>query len=532
MGDSKVGEESFPLTAQQCLRLISEVESEDHQKVEFKVHPDLAETWPLNKEERKVDARLHKEFPSLDIDQRHNLIRGYERFTVEELIQAAGDIDYWNTKFGNDLLYAPATKKDRMFHEAFMEVFHGTDKFGHPVSSLDFSTFDSNKLAELLKEPEMLVRIQSRKLLASAYLKYRLSKCAGRRIRKNIFIMNLDGLSLFKFYRHKDIVKGVMDVGLKYFPETLLKVYLVNPSRVFYMVWNIAKYWLDPVTLSNIHVVKDEKAALAMWREDGIMIETLPKKLGGTGRGSFNISKIVNKIITTGAEDARIQKAKVSVREVPVQVPSKPVPTDIQTLKSADRPKEPSDRLRRNSTHATSTSGSGSKEPKRKRIQNRGELERGLSPTNSPDAFDHSARGNLRPRSERVPPTVSSESFSSTTNLLDSPPRASTCEQKDRVFNAANRRFSTPARVEGDINGQDSGFIMISGTSTFSICNRSMRVSELQDRNSAMEISVHSRRSELSLRPAKSARDRDIFERERRNIKTPVGARSIFDDES
>jgi len=304
-------------SARQCLELVSHPESDEHRRVELREHKAFKETWALSTEEEKIDSHLKTKFPSLDDDQRINLIRGYERFTPAERATAAAAIQSWNEDYGKSLLYSPMTKADQMFHEGFVEMFHGTDKWGHPVHSLDFSTVDSNKLVSVLKDPTILVRIQSRKLLASAYLKFRISKCVGRRIRKNIFIMNLDGLSLWSFYKHQAIVKGVMDVGLKYFPETLLKVYLVNPSRVFYMVWKIAKIWLDPVTLSNIKVVKSLKQAQEMWKEDGIDIEALPKKLGGSGKGAINISAVVQKITAT----AEIESKREPLPEQPEDLP-------------------------------------------------------------------------------------------------------------------------------------------------------------------------------------------------------------------
>mmetsp|Transcript_38049 Transcript_38049/g.61100 ORF Transcript_38049/g.61100 Transcript_38049/m.61100 type:complete len:605 (-) Transcript_38049:224-2038(-) len=322
IGEEKQGGTgSFPWTAQQCLELVSDCESLAHQKVIFKEHKDLMETWPLTEEELKIDRQLLKHHPHLDLDQRHNLIRGYSRFTMEEMLTAAEDIDYWNKQYGSDILYSPITKRDRTFYTAFVEVIHGTDKWGHPVSSIDFSSVDHAKLASVLKDPKTLIRIQSRKLLASAYLKHRISKVAERRVRKNIFIMDLDGISLYTFYKHKDVVKGIMEVGLKYFPETLLKVYLVNPSRVFYMVWSVAKWWLDPVTLSNTHVVKDLKLARRMWEEDGIKVNTLPTKLGGKGIGSVNMFKIVKKVVETSAMDVQRQRTKVETKKVPVHVP-------------------------------------------------------------------------------------------------------------------------------------------------------------------------------------------------------------------
>eukprot|EP00471_Norrisiella_sphaerica_P006247 CAMPEP_0184479954 /NCGR_PEP_ID=MMETSP0113_2-20130426/1469_1 /TAXON_ID=91329 /ORGANISM="Norrisiella sphaerica, Strain BC52" /LENGTH=727 /DNA_ID=CAMNT_0026858131 /DNA_START=112 /DNA_END=2292 /DNA_ORIENTATION=- len=322
------GVPGFPWSAERCLELISVPESEEHKKVAFKEHKALEETWPLNPEERKMDKRLKNEYTTLDIDQRHNLIRGYQSFTEAELLASAADLESWNKKFGNDILYSPVTEKDRIFHTGYREMFHGTDKWGHPVSSLDFSTFDYEKLSKVLKDPDELVRIQSRKLLAAAYLKYRISKVTCHRIRKNIYIMNLGGLSLFSFYRHKDIVKGIMDVGLKYFPETMLKVYLVNPSRVFYVVWKIAKIWLDKATLQKIFVLKTPKDALPLWKEDGIDVDQLPKSLGGRGQTeSMNISSLMEKIITVSQEDARRQRTKVEKRNIPLHVPSIPSPS-------------------------------------------------------------------------------------------------------------------------------------------------------------------------------------------------------------
>jgi len=293
-----------PCSALQCMELLRTAESAEHRKIRLKEHKAHKETWELRPEEKKIRAKLKAKYPTLDEDQLINLIRGFERFTPEELDTGAKDVESWNKQYGKSIVYEPMSDAEKIFHEAFRETFHGTDKWGHPVQVINFAKIDYAKVGRVMKDKSTLVRIQSRKLLASAYMKYRISKCLGRRVRKSIFIMDLDGLSLWTFYKHQDVVKGVMEVGLRYFPETLLKTYLVNPSNVFYMVWKIAKIWLDPVTLAGINVCGNLKEARKLWKEDGIDIDALPEKLGGQNKGAVDLGYICETVINPSKEDS------------------------------------------------------------------------------------------------------------------------------------------------------------------------------------------------------------------------------------
>eukprot|EP00954_Amorphochlora_amoebiformis_P002372 185974-Amorphochlora_amoeboformis.AAC.1 len=103
---------SPPYSSKDCLELVSRVESKKHRKAKLYEHKNFRESWPLSKvneslgcepsgidlkwcfsgmtfkDEKTTDEELKTKYPSLDTDQRHNLIRGYANFSVKEMWEA------------------------------------------------------------------------------------------------------------------------------------------------------------------------------------------------------------------------------------------------------------------------------------------------------------------------------------------------------------------------------------------------------------------------------------------------------------
>jgi len=48
--------------------------------------------------------------------------------------------------------------------------------------------------------------------------------------------------------------RAISDLDQKYYPERLGKLFIVNTPRMFVMIWNLAKSWLDPGLLKKISI--------------------------------------------------------------------------------------------------------------------------------------------------------------------------------------------------------------------------------------------------------------------------------------
>merc|ERR1712146_763483 len=75
--------------------------------------------------------------------------------------------------------------------------------------------------------------------------------------------------------------KALMDIDQKHYPESMLKMYLVNVPWVFKMIWKVVRPWLHPVTQEKIHVCGSD--FLKELQADGLTLDQLPECIGGTG---------------------------------------------------------------------------------------------------------------------------------------------------------------------------------------------------------------------------------------------------------
>lgn len=75
----------------------------------------------------------------------------------------------------------------------------------------------------------------------------------GRHIEQNLNIIDVGGLN-FSHVKGLHFMKAVVDIDLAHYPGTLERMCIINTPAVFPIIWNIAKGWLDPVTVSKVRM--------------------------------------------------------------------------------------------------------------------------------------------------------------------------------------------------------------------------------------------------------------------------------------
>lgn len=105
------------------------------------------------------------------------------------------------------------------------------------------------------------------------------SRKAGKLLETCCTIMDLKGVGITKVSSVYGYVKSASAISQNYYPERLGKLYLINAPWGFSSVFSVVKGFLDPVTVSKIHVLGSgyEKELLAQ-----VPKENLPKQFGGS----------------------------------------------------------------------------------------------------------------------------------------------------------------------------------------------------------------------------------------------------------
>ena len=91
--------------------------------------------------------------------------------------------------------------------------------------------------------------------------------------------MDLKGVGLSKATQVYSYIKQVSGISQNYYPERLGKLYIINAPWGFSGIFSVVKGYLDPVTVSKIHVLGSgyQKELLAQ-----VPKENLPEVVGGS----------------------------------------------------------------------------------------------------------------------------------------------------------------------------------------------------------------------------------------------------------
>lgn len=105
------------------------------------------------------------------------------------------------------------------------------------------------------------------------------SRKAGKLLETCCTIMDMKGVGVTRIPSVYGYVKQASAISQDHYPERLGKLYIINAPWGFSSVFSVVKGFLDPVTVSKIHVLGGgyQKELLAQ-----VPKENLPKGLGGT----------------------------------------------------------------------------------------------------------------------------------------------------------------------------------------------------------------------------------------------------------
>lgn len=105
------------------------------------------------------------------------------------------------------------------------------------------------------------------------------SALLGRQVTEQVVIMDLKTMAFWPDPRAILVFKSFLEVGQRYYPETLGVQFFVNAPLIFLGLWRMIRSWLDPKTAEKFHVLgRDFKPKLLEY----IDASQLPREYGGT----------------------------------------------------------------------------------------------------------------------------------------------------------------------------------------------------------------------------------------------------------
>lgn len=189
------------------------------------------------------------------------------------------DCEKWRKDFGVDNLVRNFDYKEKpQVSEYYPQYYHKTDKDGRPVYIEQLGKIDLAAMYKITTQERMLQNLVCEYEKLSDPRLPACSRKSGQLLETCCSVMDLKGVGLSKVSSVYSYVKEASAISQNYYPERLGKLYLVNAPWGFASVFGVVKGFLDPVTVSKIHVLGSgyQKELLGQ-----VPKENLPEILGG-----------------------------------------------------------------------------------------------------------------------------------------------------------------------------------------------------------------------------------------------------------
>ncbi|PFH35608.1 hypothetical protein BESB_052590 [Besnoitia besnoiti] len=157
------------------------------------------------------------------------------------------------------------------------------DKAGSIITVERPGVLDERRLFEDIPE-ELFFRWQWYQLEFRNVLLDRLSRETGRLVTAT-FILDLQGFSAKSINRRTiGLLRHLICISNENYPESVGHIFFINTPRLFSVVWSTLQGWLNPRTISKIHLLEGDYEAVL---REFIDPASLPPSLGGSCKSSL-----------------------------------------------------------------------------------------------------------------------------------------------------------------------------------------------------------------------------------------------------
>lgn len=242
-------------------------------------------TSNLTEDQKATLAQFKEELVALGFESRlddASLLRFLRarKFDLEKAKTMFVDCEKWRAEFGTNTILEDFHYTEKpLVAKMYPQYYHKTDIDGRPVY---FEELGKVYLPDMLKITTQERMLQNLVWEYESFTQNRLPACSRKQgclVETSCTIMDLKGISISAAYQVVGYVREASKIGQDYYPERMGKFYCINAPFGFSTAFKLFKPFLDPVTVSKIHILGSS------YKKDllkQIPAENLPTKFGGS----------------------------------------------------------------------------------------------------------------------------------------------------------------------------------------------------------------------------------------------------------
>lgn len=284
---AKIGHVSLKKRAHGSSRPTHSMKKKGKKKVVFMSSSSVTIEDIRDSEEVKAVYAFRQELINKDLlperhDDYHTILRFLKarKFNFEKTMDMWIEMLHWRKEFLTDTIL-----EDFKFDELrevlhyYPHGYHGVDKEGRPVYIEKLGKVEPNKLMHITTM-ERYLKYHVQEFERALQEKFPACSVAAKKfITTTTTILDVHGVGLKNFSKTaRDLLHSVQKIDGDYYPETLHQMFVVNGGPGFKLLWNTVKGFLDPKTVSKIHVLGTKFQSKLL---EAIDSSQLPEFLGG-----------------------------------------------------------------------------------------------------------------------------------------------------------------------------------------------------------------------------------------------------------
>lgn len=158
----------------------------------------------------------------------------------------------WRISKKVDELVATELPNTAKFHKMWPAGMHGVAKDGHPVYVERPCCVNPSELIKTFT-PENVMDFHIQMMEAVCKFKDAAVERTGKMVYKHYVVLDLTGLGMKHMGSNFTApMKAAIAIDQEYYPEMLVKMFIVNAPWVVKALWKMVSPWIDPITREKI----------------------------------------------------------------------------------------------------------------------------------------------------------------------------------------------------------------------------------------------------------------------------------------